>query len=97
MGHLCNRPRRNIHIHPVTVHSTLKANKATAELIQQLSSAAAAVAAAKAVVAAAVHQPNDVKEESAEAAMEVATAVEQPNDAKYVESMNIPVETTTET
>ena len=75
----------------------MKANKATAELIQQLSSAAAAVAAAKAVVAAAVHQPNDVKEESAEAAMEVATAVEQPNDAKYVESMNIPVETTTET
>ena len=78
----------------------MKANKATAELIQQLSSAAAAVAAAvaaaKAVVAA-VHQPNDVKEESAEAAMEVATAVEQPNDAKYVESMNIPVETTTET
>ena len=57
------------------------------------SAAAAAVAATKA--AAAVDQVNNVKEESPEAAMEVATAEEQTNEAKYVESMNIPVETTT--
>ena len=71
----------------------MKANKATAELIQQLSSAAAAAVAA--TKAAAVDQVNNVKEESPEAAMEVATAEEQTNEAKYVESMNIPVETTT--